>query len=160
MDLKKLSIAILVICSAMTLSCTNGGKATSDNPSQYLTDSEKIEMVHSLKTLDGERLLEMDYTLDYDLDGLIEYDAFSYEKLIEFMCTKLLDVVPDHSMAIGTASGCSAFAATDPASSDKYFGRNYDFCHVEDGVEVPITAIMVKTAPKNGKKSINMVDAY
>jgi Penicillin V acylase and related amidases len=154
-------IAVGAICTLLTMSCTsNGSKATSENPSQYLTDSEKIEMVHSLRTVDGDRFLEMDYTLDYKLDDLIEFDANSYDKLIQFMTENLLDVMPDHSMAIGTASGCSAYAATDPATSEKYFGRNYDFCHVEDGTEVPITAIMVNIVPENGKKSINMVDAY
>lgn len=136
------------------------GDASSSNPSQLLTDKDKIVMVRSLKSVDGGRLMEMDYTQDYHLDKLLDSNVGSFEGLLKFMGDNLLDVVPEGMKAMAPVSGCSAFAATDPVTSDKYFGRNYDFCHVENGEEVPITALLVRTAPKDGKKSITMCDTY
>lgn len=158
-----------ILYSAVVMACTifaccspktqNGGK-TSDNPSAYLTDQAKIDMVHSLKTIDSDRFLELDYTLDYDLDDMIAYNADSFEKFLQYIGTKMFDVTPSTSIIPSPSSGCSAFATEDPANGDKYMGRNYDYCHVENGEETPITALLVKTAPKNGKKSISMVDTY
>lgn len=154
-------LAFYAISLFVVLSCDdNKATTTSDNPSQFLTDSAKIAMVHSLKTIDGDRFLEMDYTVDYDLDKMLESGISTFGELNEYIATNLLDIVPGQNVAAAPEAGCSAFAATDPVTSDKYFGRNYDFCHVEDSTEVPVTAIMVRTAPKNGKKSINMIDSY
>ena len=158
---------LLVIClsaifmaSCNTKPCNDESGLTSSNPSAFITDSAKYAMIHSLRTLDEDRLLEMDYTLDYKLDEMIEFDASSYERLLRFMATNLLDVAPDHPLIPGMSAGCSAFAAKDANTGDRMMGRNYDFCHVENGEEVPITAIMVKTAPANGKRSISMIDSY
>lgn len=158
---------IVCICALSVVSCgtkkdasTTPESLTSANPSAYITDSAKYEMIHSLKSIDGQRFLEMDYTLDYKLDELLEYDAATYEKFMEFVATHLLDVVPEKPFGLRMSAGCSAFAAENAETGDRMMGRNYDYCHVENGQEVPITAILVRTAPKNGKKSINMIDSY
>lgn len=151
--LSTLSLAVISCCNE------NVGR-TSDNPSMFLTDSEKIEMVHSLKTVDGDRFLEMDYTIDYDLDGMIDASLTTFEEIEAYIFANMMDVAPGGNALLAPEASCSAFAAMDPATEEKYMGRNYDFCHVENGEEVPITAIMVRTAPEGGKKSISMVDSY
>ena len=158
------TIQKVIVCAAIcTLACScsdNSLKKTSDNPSEFLTDDAKIALVHSLKALDGDRFLEMDYTLDYDLDEMIDYNCDSFEKFLEYLCTHMMDVAPSAGSLPAPSSGCSAFATTNKDTGDKLMGRNYDFCHVENGEEVPITALMIKTSPKNGKKSISMADSY
>lgn len=138
---------------------TNEPKFTSSNPSACITDSAKYAMIHSLRTLDEDRLLEMDYTLDYKLDEMVENGAGSYQELQLFMAS-LLDVMPNQLPGVVMDAGCSAYTAEDANTGERLMGRNYDFCHVENGNEVPITAIMVRTAPANGKRSINMCDSY
>ena len=163
MKTKLLSTACL--CAVMAVSCnTNKTKTiepqfTSQNPSVCITDSAKYAMIHSLRTLDEDRLLEMDYTLDYKIDEMIENGVSSFDELQLFIAS-LLDVMPEQVPTLGIDAGCSAYAAEDANTGERLMGRNYDFCHVENGEEVPITAIMVRTAPTNGKRSINMVDSY
>lgn len=160
--MKSKLLFVACLCAALAVSCSskNEVKLTSNNPSAYITDSAKYEMIHSLKSIDGDRFYEMDYPFDYKLDELVESNVSSIEQLFAFMATNLLDVTPDLSKLSFPGAGCSAFATTEKTSGDFLMGRNYDFCHVENGKEVPITAIMINLHPKNGKKSINMVDSY
>jgi len=131
-----------------------------DNPHAYITDDEKVRNVTTLQELDPERFYLMDYTADYKLDDLIEYGVESTEQMMAFLSEKIFDVAPAGLSVPTPSSGCSAYAATCAGSGDFLYGRNYDYCHVENGVEVPATAMFVRTAPKGGKKSISMVDAY
>ena len=159
--MKKTSFIPTIAAACLLIASCNHNKAkTSDNPSAYLTDNQKIDMVHSLKSIDGTRFLEMDYTMDYDLDAMINANVNSFDKFMEYLFTNMFDIKPETSLLASPSSGCSAFATQDPATNDWYMGRNYDYCHVENGEEVPITALFVRTAPKNGKKSISMVDTY
>lgn len=133
---------------------------TSKNPAEYVNE-EKQKMLKSMVSIDSRgRFYEIDYTADYKLDEMLKAEVSVHEELQKFVTTQLMDRVPEKGVFNSFDSGCSAFATTNPKTGDKLMGRNYDFCHVEDGVEVPITAIAVKTAPKNGKRSICFVDSY
>ncbi len=133
---------------------------TSDNPHVYVLDADKVAMITSLKVLEPECLYEMDYTADYRLDELIEAGVCDVESFIRFFAVNMLDSIPTVSPIAAFSSGCSAYAATEAVNGDFLMGRNYDFCHRENGGEVPISAIFVRTAPGGGKKSVSMVDSY
>ena len=152
------AIALAAILSLAA--CVPKVEITSLNPSALVADEAKYEMLHSLQSVDSDLFFVMDYTQDYHLDELLEADASSLPQMLEFFSDKLLDVKPPVPFTLGMGAGCSAFAATDPSTGDFLMGRNYDYCHKVNGVEVPLEAILVKTAPKGGKKSISMVDSY
>lgn len=145
----------------MPASCSESERSeTSGNPHAYVTSGDKVRMITTLKEIEKDCLYEMDYTTDYKLDELIESDVRNMSDLLDFIATEILDVVPTGNPTPGLSSGCSAYAAIESSMGDLLMGRNYDYCHVEKGVEVPISAILVRTAPKGGKKSISMVDSY
>lgn len=135
-------------------------KITSSNPHAFVTDKEKAEMISSMSEIDSGRLYVLEYTADYKLEELIAYGVESTDQMMAFLSENIFDVAPAGLSVPTPSAGCSAYAATGVESGDFLYGRNYDYCHVEDGVEVPATAIFVRTAPTGGKKSISMVDAY
>jgi len=145
---------------ALASSCSPKVEITSENPSALITDKAKYEMIHSLETIDEDRFLVMNYTIDYKLDSLLEANVSNPAEMFQWVAANLMDVIPEGGNIPGMGAGCSAFAAADPATGDFLMGRNYDYCHVKDSAEVPLTAILVKTAPKGGKKSISMIDSY
>jgi len=140
--------------------CQQKAQKTTDNPHSFITDEEKTTIITTLKELDPERLYVMDYTADYKLDQLIEDGVESTEQMMEFLSKNIFDVAPAESALPTPSTGCSAYAAVGAESGDFLYGRNYDYCHVENGIEVPATALFVRTAPEGGKKAISMVDAY
>lgn len=143
-----------VMMSALILSSCQQRKQT-DNPARYITDPGKLEMLQSLRNLDGiGGFYELDYTADYKLDDCIKYEAVSLESLARFTAEKLFDKIPSKEEAINFGSGCSAFAAKTP-EGNCIVGRNFDFAHPDD-----IAAALIHTHPAKGYKSICMVDAY
>lgn len=140
--------------------CTCRIQRTSDNPHAYVTDDADAAVITSLKELDPERLYEMNFTADYKLDELIGCNVESVEQMLGFLSENIFDKTPVELTLPVLSTGCSAYAATEATSGDFLCGRNYDYCHVEKGVEVPATALLVRTAPAGGKKAISMVDAY
>jgi len=135
-------------------------QTTTDNPHAYITKDESVKIITTLQVLDPERFYLMDYTADYKLDELIEFGVESTEQMMAFLSENIFDIAPADLSIPTQSAGCSAYAATGIESGDFLYGRNYDYCHVENGVEVPATAMFVRTAPTGGKKSISMVDAY
>jgi len=116
-------------------------------------------MLTSLKDLDGTgRILEMDYTADYELDMALESQICDTKSLMGFLNKALFDNPIPENVLSPVDGGCSAFAATEIESGDFLMGRNYDFCHKKDGAEVPLTAVVVKT--NRGKKVIGVADTY
>jgi len=155
------SLAALSLLAILCPSCNRQNEQkTTDNPHAYITDEENVKIITSLQEIDPERFYVMDYTADYKLDKLIEYGVESTDQMAAFLADNIFDVAPDGLSVPTPSAGCSAYAATGVESGDFLFGRNYDYCHVENGVEVPATAMFVRTAPEGGKKSISMVDAY
>ena len=143
-----------VMMSALILSSCQQRKQT-DNPARYITDPGKLEMLQSLRNLDGiGGFYELDYTADYKLDDCIKYEAVSLERLARFTAEKLFDKIPSEEEAMNFGSGCSAFAAKTP-EGNCIVGRNFDYAHPDD-----IAAALIHTHPAKGYKSICMVDAY
>ena len=154
------ALGLLSLCSIVSSCGQQEEQKTSNNPHAYVTNIENVKMITSLNELDPDRLYEMNYTADYKLDKLIESNVTDIGSLVKFVSEDLFDVMPDITVVPSFSSGCSAYAATETSRGDFLMGRNYDYCHVEKGVEVPITALFVRTAPEGGKKSIAMVDTY
>lgn len=158
-----LAFAMMVVFAAV--SCKNENPIDSDvvakNPSVYITDADKLAMIHSMKDLDGAgRLYEIDYTADYKLDQVLKSNITETNALFQYIAYLLYDTIPAKSPKVAFGAGCSAFAVPDDERIDYLMGRNYDFRHFDKtGTSyVPTSAILVHTAPANGKKSISMVD--
>lgn len=159
--LKPLLIVTTAAAAVLFQSCCSQNEMkTSDNPHALVTDEANARMITSLEELDPDRFYVMDYTADYKLDELIEYGVESTEQMYAFLAENIFDVAADNVSIPALSTGCSAYAATESSRGDFLMGRNYDYCHVENGVEVPATAMLVRTAPEGGKKAITMVDAY
>jgi len=154
------AFSLLLVIGLSSSCCRQEAQKTTDNPHAFITGEEKVQIVTTLKELDPERLYVMDYTADYKLDELIAYGVESTEQMMAFLSENIFDAAPSEISVPTPAAGCSAYAATGTDSGDFLYGRNYDYCHVENGNEVPATALFVRTAPAGGKKSLSMVDAY
>ncbi|MGM9736091.1 MAG: linear amide C-N hydrolase [Candidatus Cryptobacteroides sp.] len=127
----------------------------------YITNKAKLAMINSVRNLDGQgRLYMVDYTVDYKLDEIIAANCKGLNGLFTTMPKLLFDKMPTSSSNVKFGAGCSAFAATEDNGIDFFMGRNYDFSHADEKGYNQIAAILVRTAPENGKKSISMVDGY
>jgi len=158
---KTLEIAAVCLLCFLAFSCgSHPERTTTQNPHAAVTDPTKVNMICSLQEIDSERFYLMNYTVDYKLDELISRGVESTSEMLAFLAEQMFDGAVDGSSVSCPAAGCSAFSATESSRGDFLMGRNYDFCHVENGVEEPATALLVRTAPKGGKKAIAMVDAY
>jgi len=168
--MKKITLLMTALVVLLLVSCkpkVNNDPVTPDPEpepkkeklSEYVTDQEKRDMLNSLETLDPNRLYVMNYTVDYRLDEAIAAQPTTVGELFDVLSGLLFDVKPENG-SLTFDYGCSAYAATLKGTSEYLMGRNYDFCHMEGAVEAPATALVVFTAPKGGKKSINFVDAY
>lgn len=124
-------------------------------PAKLVTDYRKLAMLHSITDLDSGRLFFLRYTEDYKLDELIERNDTTNEGLIEFIISHLCDKKPTSNVSLSYGAGCSAFSAT-TLNGDYIMGRNFDYSHGNEA----IAAAIVQTAPKNGLKSVCMVDGY
>lgn len=128
---------------------------------RYIKDPDKLEMINSIKNLDGEgRLYEMNYTVDYKLDDVLNSQITRPDQLFQYIASILYDELPTKSASVSYGAGCSAFAVPERDRINYIMGRNYDFRHFTEDKKsyLPTSAILVHTAPKNGKKSISMVD--
>ena len=154
--------SLLLVCGilmAMTMSSCESTSTETQNPSAYITDSEKLAMLHSMKDLDGTgRLYEINYTADYMLDKVLAAGITKSNDLFNYVAYLLFDNKPNESANVSYGAGCSAFAVPDPKSKDFLMGRNYDYRHSNNTGYVATSAILVHTAPEGGKKSISMVD--
>ena len=87
-------------------------------------------------------LYSLDYTADYQLERLLAMGAGSDVQFAENVCKILLGGLP---VKIRPEGACSTFVAATP-EGDRLFARNFDY---KTGM-----AILVKTAPKNGYRSL------
>ena len=124
-------------------------------PANLITGKGKLDMLHSIQDLGDGRFFYLDYTEDYKLDEIIGKNITTNEGLIGFVLNNLCDKMPSKSAVLNYGAGCSAFSATNP-SGDYLMGRNFDYSHGNE----PIAAAIVQTSPKNGLKSVCMVDGY
>ena len=128
---------------------------------KHITDENKVAMLHSLKDLDGTgRLFEINYDVDYKLDQVLASNIGGTQALFQYIAYLLYDDIDPKSPEVKYGAGCSAFAVDEKAGKNRLMGRNYDFRHFASDGEtlLPTSAILVRTSPKGGKKSISMVD--
>ena len=158
------SVATVLFILLLASCCNDDDDAPtvpSQNPATFIKDEAKLAMLHSMKDVDGSgRLYEIDYTVDYKLDAVLKSGCTETNQLFNYVSYLLYDSLPQSRAQVSFDAGCSAFAVPNSQSGDFLMGRNYDFCHAtEDGTSYKsIAAILVRTAPPGGKKSISMVD--
>lgn len=155
----------LFVLSISLLMATSFSSCSKDDNSadriRYIKNPDKLEMINSIKNLDGEgRLYEMNYTVDYKLDDVLNSQITRPDQLFQYIASILYDELPTKSASVSYGAGCSAFAVPERDRINYIMGRNYDFRHFTEDKKsyLPTSAILVHTAPKNGKKSISMVD--
>lgn len=108
---------------------------------------------HELKTLSSVELagdkdfFTMEYSGDYGFDKFLETGASNDGELIDFVTKQILKGIPlEFSIP---DLGCSTFSASTP-DGQQIMGRNFDLSYSP--------ALFVKTEPKNGFKSVSMVN--
>ena len=154
-------VAMAMAMATAAASCAGGTSASTENKASCITDTGKLEMIHSMKDLDGNgRLYEIDYNQDYMLDSVMQPGITEQTELFRHIASLLFDNLPAENAAVKYGAGCSAFAAQEAEGKGFLMGRNYDFRHFtpDNKSYLPTSAILVRTAPEGGKKSISMVD--
>ena len=158
---KNMPVAMAMAMATAAASCASGTSASTENKASCITDAGKLEMIHSMKDLDGNgRLYEIDYNQDYMLDSVMQPGITEQSGLFRHIASLLFDNLPAEKPEVKYGAGCSAFAAQEAEGKGFLMGRNYDFRHFtpDNKSYLPTSAILVRTAPEGGKKSISMVD--
>ena len=158
---KNMPVAMAMAMATAAASCAGGTSASTENKASCITDAGKLEMIHSMKDLDGNgRLYEIDYNQDYMLDSVMQPGITEQTELFRHIASLLFDNLPAEKPEVKYGAGCSAFAAQEAEGKGFLMGRNYDFRHFtpDNKSYLPTSAILVRTAPEGGKKSISMVD--
>ena len=158
---KNMPVAMAMAMATAAASCAGGTSASTENKASFITDAGKLEMIHSMKDLDGNgRLYEIDYNQDYMLDSVMQPGITEQTGLFRHIASLLFDNLPAENAEVKYGAGCSAFAAQEAEGKGFLMGRNYDFRHFtpDNKSYLPTSAILVRTAPEGGKKSISMVD--
>ncbi len=158
---KNMPVAMAMAMATAAASCAGGTSASTENKASFITDAGKLEMIHSMKDLDGNgRLYEIDYNQDYMLDSVMQPGITEQTELFRHITSLLFDNLPAENAEVKYGAGCSAFAAQEAEGKGFLMGRNYDFRHFtpDNKSYLPTSAILVRTAPEGGKKSISMVD--
>lgn len=142
--MKSLKIALLT-----TLLAGAAMGAWAANPAMYVSDPAQQRSIASIENLDNGRFYMMDYSADYKLDTLLDKSVGDIEGMLQFIQT---DLLPQGEVKKGNIDGaCSAFAGRTEEGKPIY-GRNFDY-------KMDMTAVLVRTAPKDGYRSIGMADA-
>lgn len=158
---KNMPVAMAMAMATAAASCAGGTSASTENKASFITDAGKLEMIHSMKDLDGNgRLYEIDYNQDYMLDSVMQPGITEQTGLFRHIASLLFDNLSAENAEVKYGAGCSAFAAQEAEGKGFLMGRNYDFRHFtpDNKSYLPTSAILVRTAPEGGKKSISMVD--
>lgn len=158
---KNMPVAMAMAMATAAASCASGTSASTENKASCITDAGKLEMIHSMKDLDGNgRLYEIDYNQDYMLDSVMQPGITEQTGLFRHIASLLFDNLSAENAEVKYGAGCSAFAAQEAEGKGFLMGRNYDFRHFtpDNKSYLPTSAILVRTAPEGGKKSISMVD--
>lgn len=136
-----LLMATLIMCPCSSI--------MAKNPAASVTDKAQKASISTIKDLDNGRLYVMDYTADYKLDKMLQQNINSVDTMLAFVGRELLGAAKPAPGAID--AGCSAFAGRTEEGKPIY-GRNFDY-------KMKMTAVMVRTAPKDGYRSIGIADA-
>lgn len=106
----------------------------------------ELKTMNRIRKINDHPFYEMTYYGDYGRDELEAEGVCSDEALVSFVTRRLLKGLP---LDVNVDGACSAFIAKAP-TEEYLFGRNFDY-H-------PSTAMLVKTNPKDGYRSISMVN--
>lgn len=107
----------------------------------------ELRTLGTLERVGDTSLFTMEYIGDYGFDDFLTTGASTDQELIGFITGKLLKGLP---MEFDLPDlGCSTFAVQTP-EGEHLFGRNFDMYYSP--------ALLVKTAPDNGYRSISMVN--
>lgn len=108
----------------------------------------ELRTLFTIERVEDSTLFTMDYKGDYGLDDFLDQGGVSSDvELLDFLMQKLMKGLPV-SFEIPDL-GCSTFAVTSP-EGDALFGRNFDMYYSP--------ALLVRTAPADGYRSISMVN--
>ncbi|MDL2216418.1 linear amide C-N hydrolase [Desulfovibrio sp. OttesenSCG-928-M14] len=148
MTTRKHQILALAIAALIILAFSVGSPLAAVQ-SDLRLDAESIETLKSIKNAgprdDG--FYTMRYQADYGLDDLMAKGGAKDQKTLnDFISARLLDGLPFFDNVLRMA--CSTFTATTPAG-DRIHGRNMDLGGAQ--------ALVMRTQPKNGYKSLTMV---
>lgn len=119
----------------------------------------QIYTLNSYKSLVGTELLEMNYTADYKMDefmDIITKNNITYGEDMRKVIHDLLapgSPVPFDNFLTNNNPGCSTIIAQDGQTHSWLMGRNYDLDKASNGV-----TLVLHTAPKDGYKSVGVVD--
>lgn len=112
-----------------------------------LTFRNELKTITHIEKVNNYPFYKMDYAGDYGLDELLENGVSSDAELAQFATKKLLKGIP---IKINVPNlGCTTFNV-ETKDHDHLFARNFDL--TKD------PTMIVKTHPKNGYKSISMVN--
>lgn len=145
--MKRACLLLLVSLLAMTSFHSVLAEATV-NPAKLLKTEDQARSIASLKDIDGGRFYMMDYTADYKLDEALRENLTDAASLEAFVRKHLL--AGEAQMLLTAEAGCSAFVSTTEDGCVLY-GRNFDY-------KMDMSAVLIRTAPKDGYKSIGLVD--
>lgn len=106
----------------------------------------ELRTISHMKQINEHPFYEMTYYGDYGNRELAEQGVDSDEALVSFVTRRLLKGLP---LQVNVDGACSAFYVQSP-NQEYLMGRNFDY-H-------PSTAMLVKTNPKEGYRSISMVN--
>lgn len=127
-------LAVLVIVIAVALGVFQG----------------ELRTLLSVKERDDKGVYEINYAADYKLDELIEAGgASTEEQLVQYIIKTMLKGLPIDVPYEIPDLGCSTFIAETPDGGN-IFGRNFD--------NQTTDLIVVKTAPKDGYKSVSVAN--
>ena len=106
----------------------------------------EIRTLASFKQLNEHPFYEMTYYADYNLDEFLINGAATDDDLVSFVTKQVLKGI---SFDVNPDGACSTFVATN-LEDENLFGRNFDYVHS--------IGLIVRTQPKNGYKSISLVN--
>ena len=106
----------------------------------------EIRTLVSFKQLNEHPFYEMTYHADYNLDEFLVNGAATDDDLVSFVTKQVLKGI---SFDVNPDGACSTFVATN-LEDENLFGRNFDYVHS--------IGLIVRTQPKNGYKSISLVN--
>ncbi len=107
----------------------------------------EIKTLFTLHKINDHPFYEMTYHADYAFDEFLDNGgAATDDELVSFIKRKILKGI---SLKVNPSGACSTFITTTP-DGDNLFARNFDY--------VPSVGLILRTQPKNGYKSISVVN--
>lgn len=135
-----LSVLAIILIAIIVLLCTT---------------FRQIQTISSIEEIVPNEFYVMDYKANYDLETLISQNHEDDVAFAKAAAKQIFPYIPSNIIDNMTenlkpgSSMCSVFETVD-VNGDNLFGRNYDF---QDN-----KAFLLRTSPKDGYKSISMID--